>query len=322
MQKPGYPRSPRLGRADALSGDSELRDAQQRLREHLRADPGIEAVSFATRIPLSTSFSDGFVRAEGRPTARPDGLAHSWMLWVAFDYFDTLGTRLRKGRYASPADAYGEAHAVLVTLRLRASTSAATAPLGVRIQTDESDVTRHHSIVGVVEDMRQFGIEHAQTPAVHLSLEAVPRRNLYILLRHRGDEAAGFATLRAAVHQLDPSLALSDLRSIEQRVDAALSITPLQTRLTEPCLAEEDRRWDTPKPSASARGKSRRRGRKKQDELGRPGVPGGRQTAHPGNRYLSDLRAHLRSAINGAAPPPARTHARCHTNSEPQPALR
>lgn len=254
-----------------MSGDSELRGAQQRLREQLQADPGIEAISFATSIPLTSSFSDGFVRAEGRPTSRPDGLAHSWMRWVAFDYFDTLGTRLRKGRYASPADTYGEAPAVLVALRLRASTSAATAPLG---RPDEGDATRHHSIVGVVEDMRQFGIDHTQTPAVHLSLEADPRRNLYVLLRHRGDESAALATLRAAVHQLDPSLALSDLPSIEQRVDAALSITPLQTRLTEPCLAEEDRRWDTPKPSASARGKSRRRGRRRQDELGRPGVPG------------------------------------------------
>lgn len=212
--------------------DPELRSAQQRLREHLEAAPGIESVAFATSIPLGQSFMDGFVRIEGRPTARPDGLAHAWTQWASHDYFATLGARLREGRHPTPADSLGDAPPVLVNAAFARQYFGSGSPLGARIQTDVGDDARQHTVLGVVEDMRHFGIDQAQTPTLFLSLEADPRRNLYIVLRHRGDEAAAFTALRSAVHRLDPSLALSDLRSIEQRVDAALAMPRALGRIT------------------------------------------------------------------------------------------
>lgn len=212
--------------------DPELRTAQQRLREQLEAAPGIEAVAFSTSIPLGQGYTDQFLRIEGRPTARPDGLAHAWIQWGSHDYPATLGARLREGRFPTLTDSQGEAPPVLINAAFARQHFGNDSPLGVRLQTGAGDDARVHTIVGVLDDMRQFDVDQAQTPTVMLSLEADPRRNLYIVLRHRGDAAAAFAALRNAVRQLDPSLALSDLRSVEQRVDAALALPRALGRIT------------------------------------------------------------------------------------------
>lgn len=212
--------------------DPDLRTAQQRLRELLEAAPGIEAVAFNTSIPLGQAFNDEFLRIEGRPTARPDGRAHVWSQWASHDYIATVGARLREGRHPTPADSLGEAPPVLINAAFARQYFGTDSPLGVRLQTGSDEQPQFHTIVGVVEDMRHFGIDQAQTPTVFRSLEADPRRNLYIVLRHRGDEAAAFAAMRRAVQQLDPSLALSDQRSIEQRVDAALALPRALGRIT------------------------------------------------------------------------------------------
>lgn len=136
MQKPGYPRSPRLGRADALSGDSELRGAQQHLREQLQADPGIEAISLLPAFRLarvSAMASCAFKAAPprdrvGSSTAGCDGspstTSTSWSRACA--------------KAAMPARPIPMARRPRrwSTLRLRTSTSAATAPLGVRPDSD------------------------------------------------------------------------------------------------------------------------------------------------------------------------------------------
>lgn len=212
--------------------DPELRSAQQRLREHLEAAPGIESVGFGTSIPLGQSFTDELLRIEGRPTERPGGRAHAWVQWISHDYPATLGAGLREGRFPTPADSVGEVPPVLINAAFARRHFGNDSPLGVRLQTGSGDGERFHTILGVLDDMRHFDVDQAQTPTVFFSLEADPRRNLYIVLRHHGDAAAAFAALRGAVRQLDPSLALSDLRSIEQRVDASLALPRALGRIT------------------------------------------------------------------------------------------
>lgn len=203
-------------------GDAELRSVQQRLREHLESVPGVESVGMSTSFPLGQSSNDTQVRIEGRPTDRPDGRAHVWLNWVSHDFLPTLDVGVREGRGFQPTDAGGGARPALVNAAFVRAYLGGDSVLGRYIET-ESESTRY-TVVGVVDDIRYFDLHRAQTPAVYLPLDIEPQRGLYLTVHSRGDTDAMMLALRAAVRAVDPALALSDLRSIEQRVDAGLAM--------------------------------------------------------------------------------------------------
>lgn len=212
--------------------DADLRGAQQRLRDSLEALPGVDAVAFSTSVPLSRSFSDALVQIEGRSSARADGRAHTWMNWVSHDFLDTLGVSLLEGRAFAAADASGRTQPVIVNAAFVRQHFDGDSPLGRRIGVDEEGSTQWFDIVGVVDDIRFFGVDQAQTPTAYFSLEAIPRRNLFLTVRSEADAASIMAGMRQAVRQLDPALAMADLRSLQDRVDAALAMPRAISRIT------------------------------------------------------------------------------------------
>ncbi len=212
--------------------DADLRNAQQRLRESLAALPGVDAVAFSTGVPLGRSYTDTLVRIEGRASARPDGQAHTWINWVSHDFLDTLGVRLREGRPFTAADAGSTSRPVIVNAAFVRQHFAGDSPLGLRIEADAGEDVNAYTIVGVVDDIRFFGVDQAQTPTAYFSLKAIPRRNLFLTVRSQADPALTMAGMRNAVRQFDPALAMTDLRSIQDRVDAALAMPRAISRIT------------------------------------------------------------------------------------------
>ncbi len=75
------------------------------LRQRLEGAPGVQAVTYADRIPLTMSNSGASVSIEG---GGADGQQRMRMRvelgLVDSDYFDTLGIRLFAGREFTPAD--------------------------------------------------------------------------------------------------------------------------------------------------------------------------------------------------------------------------
>lgn len=213
-------------------GDGELRSVQQRLRERLQAVPGVESIGMATGVPLGLSFTDTRVRIEGRPTSRPDGRAHVWQSWVSHDFLPTLGVAVREGRGFDPADVGGAARPALVNAAFVRDYLGGSSVLGRHIETGSEEQPNRYTVVGVVDDVRYFDVDQAQTPALYLSLDHEPRRNLYLAVRSHGDVEQMMAALRSAVRAVDPALAVADLRSVEQRVEAALAMPRAIARIT------------------------------------------------------------------------------------------
>lgn len=216
----------------AYPDDADLLGAQQRLRERMMAIPGVEAVGFSTGFPLTESASDAPVQIEGHPTTRPGGSAHVWINRISHDFLDTLGVRLREGRPFEMADARPEVLSVLVNAAFARQYIPEGTPLGKRLGLGVDGGTQWYEVIGVVDDVRYFGVDRAQTPSVYFSLQAEPHRSLYLTLRGHGDPATLMAGLRTAVHQVDPALALSDLCALDERVDAALAMPRALSHIT------------------------------------------------------------------------------------------
>lgn len=210
--------------AGSFADAAALTSAYQRLREALSGIPGVTAVGFSSSLPLGQNNADTTVMIEGARTARPDGRAHVWVNRASHDFLPTLEVRLREGRELRETDAGEAGRAALVNAAFVREYFAGQSPLGRRMNFGSEQEPMWFDIVGVVDDVRFFDVSVAQTPSVYPALTALPSRGIYLSIRTSGDVPSMVAPLRAALHRVDPMLALSDLRPMSERVDAALAL--------------------------------------------------------------------------------------------------
>ena len=90
-----------------------------------------------------------------------------------------------------------------------------------------------YRVVGVVNDTRQASLATAGGPIVFVSLRRNVRlfRTMTLVVRSRSDVASTVAIMREAVHELDPSLPLFNVQSLQQIVDQSVAQPRLESIL-------------------------------------------------------------------------------------------
>jgi putative ABC transport system permease protein len=183
-------------------------------------------------VPLGRANTDTSVQIEGQRTARPDGRAHVWFSLVTPGFLETLGVRVQQGRAFSAADRSEGRNVAVVNAAFAREYFPDRPALGVRIAIGPENEPRWFDIIGVVENVRQLDMARPETPMAYFPAWILPSRNMYILLRSSLDPDALAPALRSAVAEVDAAVALADLRSMPERIDAALTMPRAVSRLT------------------------------------------------------------------------------------------
>lgn len=197
-----------------------LRAFQRSLHERIKALPGVAEAGLSHSLPLADFNTDTTLAVEGRPTERRDGRAHVWYSVVSPGYLDAMRIGQRQGRAFREGQA--EAGSVIVNEAFAREYLAGGGAVGLRVTPGDPDEGDWLTIVGVVDDVRFFGLDQRQTPAAYLPLERYPQRRLFIILRGAGDPNLLGGPLRDAVASLDPNLALDDVQPMVALVEASL----------------------------------------------------------------------------------------------------
>jgi predicted lysophospholipase L1 biosynthesis ABC-type transport system permease subunit len=97
-------------------------------------------------------------------------------------------------------------------------------PIGRRIQVaQELDEAPWLTIVGVVADARNRGLDRAASPEVWRSYRRHPWVNqLHLVVRTEGEPASFVSAIRERLRALDPDLSAYDVQSLEERFDTVL----------------------------------------------------------------------------------------------------
>ena len=183
-------------------------------------------------MPLGTSNNDTFVLIDGRPTARQDGRAHTWLTRANEGYFRAMGVRIVEGRAFESADRAGGRAVAVVNAAFVRDYFADGRAIGTRVALGPEDNRRWFEIVGVANDVRYFDLAIPESPALYLPAWLEPSRSMYIVVRSERDAAAVIPDLRRAVTAFDPTLALVDVRSNQERVTDRLMIPRTISALT------------------------------------------------------------------------------------------
>jgi predicted permease len=201
------------------------------LVERARGIPGVTNVALTAGLSLTGGgYTTDYVAA-GRPA---DGYGTEVRhRAVSPDYFTTMKVPVVRGRAFTAADARGGPPVIVINDVLAKSYFPNEDPIGQRICFDKVPTPKStwYTIVGVTASERVDGVSIAPRTEVYESAIQEPSGNMYLLLRTGGNPAAATPAVRAIMRELDPTLAIYSVKTMESVRDASLARAVFLTTL-------------------------------------------------------------------------------------------
>jgi len=197
-----------------------------RLIERLQAQPGVASAAAITCAPLGCHWGNFFTVEGAPPRGKDDKNPVVLQRYATVDYFKTMGIRLRDGRLFEPADfGPGEPRGAIVNEAfVREFLPGEAHPVGHRFRRASSGETPPWiPILGVVGDVKHYGLERPMRPGLYFPITARPVDSLTVALKTAGDPESLVAGARAAVRELDSDLAVFQVRTMEQALRRSLT---------------------------------------------------------------------------------------------------
>jgi predicted permease len=196
----------------------------------LRAVPGVNDVAVVNELPLRGKGSISItIEAEGRPPASDEERQFAQLLFTTPSYFSTLGIPLLRGRtFNVPYDS-ARPPEVIVNETMARTLWPDEDPIGKRIR---SFMPKSPApvVVGVVGDVRAVSLESKRTPQMYYDFASRLSPNAALLARGTVPPEVLATRLREAVHAVDPSQAVYNVRPMTEVISGA--IAPRRTNTT------------------------------------------------------------------------------------------
>ncbi|MGE5814589.1 MAG: ADOP family duplicated permease, partial [Acidobacteriota bacterium] len=191
------------------------------LLETIRRQPGIQSAGATTMLPLTAGWRMAFT-IEGRPPARADERPIAQHVTVSAGYFETFRVPLVAGRLFSDFDRTASEPVVLVNQAFAQQFFPGEDAVGGRILSTAQNIgplgrnlagRGPFRIVGIVSDVHQAPLSQANEAVIYHVQQQFPFRAMTLVARGR-DVATVTTALRTALRAVDPSLPLSDVRTM------------------------------------------------------------------------------------------------------------
>jgi putative ABC transport system permease protein len=188
----------------------------------VREIPGVESAAITLGLPLDPKarfFVDESTfsiagDAPVPPAQRPAAAVHV----VSPDYFSAIGVPLRRGRVFGERDRAASPGVVIINQAMAERYWPNQDPIGRRITHDLSIVPGQQTtreIVGVVGNIRHFGLEQPPEPQMFVPHAQMPWPSMAVVIRTPLDAGHMSAAVRQAVWSVDDTIPVPPLRPME-----------------------------------------------------------------------------------------------------------
>jgi len=203
------------------------------LKRKLQAIPGVEAVAAMQGLPPFRQINANDTQFEGYtfvPNTNMPIPNTDYYQTVTAGYFETMGIPLTDGRVFNEGDATG-APVVVINEALANRFYPNQNPIGKRVNpflTPGPEPT-WFTIVGVVKDVKQGGLEAPAGTELYFFYDQLPRiagfapTQMNIIMKSSRPIEALAAGIRRAVREMDPALPIVQMRTMEEVVGASVT---------------------------------------------------------------------------------------------------
>jgi putative ABC transport system permease protein len=203
--------------ADAAAAAARGRRSLAELERRLRAEPGVEQVAFADRLPVMDT-SKCSVEVDSATGAPATGLRVSTLAHVSSGFFAAFGSAVLAGRDFTPAD-LERGKVVIVNQSFTHLVFGDHNPIGQRIRLAHSEEDGAvaddgwYEVVGIVRDIGWQMPEPSEQAAIYHPALLQPGTNVSVAVQVH--DPMGFAPrLRVLANAVDPEMQLTDVQRL------------------------------------------------------------------------------------------------------------
>ena len=227
----GSPRTPE----ERIARRQRFVDLFEAMRTRLRALPGVESATGLSDLPpnvqLLANDTDFEWIPNGKPGQPPDPKypiqnVDYWQ-YVTLGFVETLHVPVIKGRDFAPSDV-GGAPVVLVNQALVHKFFSDRDPIGQRLKPGFGDNLPWFTVVGVLADMKQAGLDAPSGTEIILLEDQLPRftfitTQMNFAIRTTAPLSTLNGPIRQIVHDMDPTLPVVKLQTMDETFGDAVA---------------------------------------------------------------------------------------------------
>jgi len=231
----------------ALYKAEQLPAFYRQLRENLAAIPGVSRVSFALYTPMEGDnwSEEVYVEGQAPPRAGSNQNQASWVR-VADGYFESIGTKIVKGRGITEQDTASTRNVAVVNQAFAKNFFKDEDPIGKHFGDLDQKYSANFEIVGVTEDTQYRSPTRKIAPTFFLAaaqwaaydsvrFKAFEDSSHFLdaaVLETQGSAPGLEPQVRRALAQANPNLAVEDFKSFASQVDGNFTQSAMLTKLT------------------------------------------------------------------------------------------
>ena len=201
---------------------------QERISEILLRQPGVQSVGFTSKLPFEGG-QNTTIKMPNSKTIPDSGEDVAYNMveisLISPGYFAAAGISLLQGRIFNETDTHSTPTNVVINQTLAKRYFGEANPIGGIINENNK-----MQVIGVVEDIRQWGIDTpAQPELYYYATDDTPF--VYVVIRAMGTTALPLTLIQQDIQNVDPDLAMVNLRTIKAIFDEHLSMRRLMSCL-------------------------------------------------------------------------------------------
>ena len=210
--------------------DSDVASLYRRLAERVGTVPGVRSVGLINHLPMAGSWNGTRLGIDGAPPGQGEELTVG--LRVANQsYLEAMRIPLLKGRWFTESEmTHSGAGQVVINRALAERYWPGKDPLGHRVSFFKSAAGRADfgqpvdaTVVGVVGDVRQFGLELPSDAAIYLPYTVNPWGHMFLTVRAAVDPGSLREPVRRALLAEEPDLVVTELGTMNEVVSGSLA---------------------------------------------------------------------------------------------------
>jgi predicted permease len=195
---------------------------------------GVHAGAIAMSLPTTDWIKTNITEVEGRPSLDSNEPSSIGVLQsITPGYFSALGIPLKRGREFTAHDNSPGAPPVMIinesmANRLWPDYPSGASPIGLHVKEGYDKAAGWMEVIGVAADIHEGGLASNAVPEFYVPSVVHPPQTAYLAVRTSGDPMSFVKTIRQQVIAVDRDQPVSEIRTMEDILDATLG----QRRLT------------------------------------------------------------------------------------------
>ena len=190
------------------------------LSSRVAALPGVTAVGAVDSLPFSGDARVWRFRRDGDDANAAAGPAATFQVATP-DYFRAVGMKLRRGRFFTSGDTEKAPPVAIVNETMARRFWPDGEAVGQRIVIRNEPFARE--IVGVVSDVKHFGLDREAQPEMYAPFEQYVIDVMPMVIRVKGDPASFAGAVREQARAVDPAVAIASVATMKELLSDSLA---------------------------------------------------------------------------------------------------